>query len=77
MHWPPRPWSQGLVQWSLASLPLLCCAVTVPSNQRTFERPERSNMAALDDAASVFELYLDAAEGSDPRASGGVVLVDA
>ena len=31
----------------------------------------------LDDAASVFELYLDAAEGSDPSASVGVVLVDA
>ena len=29
-------------------------------------------LAALDDAASVFELYLDAAEGSDPSASGGL-----
>ena len=38
---------------------------------------KNSRLAALDDAASVFELYLDAAEGSDPRASGGVVLVDA
>ena len=34
-------------------------------------------LAALDDAASGFERYLDAAEGSDPSASGGVVLVDA
>jgi hypothetical protein len=45
----------------------------------TFEEDgeKNSRLAALDDAASVFELYLDAAEGSDPRASGGVVLVDA
>ena len=45
----------------------------------TFEEDgeKNSRLAALDDAASVFELYLDAAEGLDPRASGGVVLVDA
>jgi hypothetical protein len=45
----------------------------------TFEEvgEKNSRLAALDDAASVFELYLDAAEGSDPRASGGVVLMDA
>ena len=51
----------------------------VAERNETFEEDgeKNSRLAALDDAASVFELYLDAAEGSDPRASGGVVLVDA
>ena len=39
-------------------------------------KDREGHRVALDDAASVFELYLDAAEGSDLSASVGVVLVD-